>query len=107
MHSSYYIYEGESTNNYVSEVKDVKTFFFILGHHLCLSVKPVHSLAISNHSSNIDSLSQRQSKNYFYDAFIDINNIPGLIGLKLRLLVHGKRRISVDFLSGHDVPISM
>ena len=43
MHSSYYVYEGESTNNYISEVKkelppeiqdtiiNVKTFFFNFG----------------------------------------------------------------------------
>jgi len=67
MHSSYCIYEGESTNNYVSGVKNcppeiqatifnVETFYFILGRHLCLSVKSMHSLAMSNHSCNIDSL---------------------------------------------------
>src|SRR6218665_2340382 len=35
---------------------NVKTFILILGRHLCLSVKSVHSLAMSNHSCNVDSL---------------------------------------------------
>src|SRR6218665_1658399 len=30
--------------------------FLILGRHLCLNVKSVHSFSLSNHSCNIDSL---------------------------------------------------
>src|SRR6218665_1613655 len=90
MHSSYCIYEGESTNNYVSEVKElppeiqatifnVKTFFFILGRHLCLSVKSVHSLAMSNHFSNIDSLGKSLTHSCLWRLFGSVRAESGAL----------------------------
>ena len=67
MHSSYYIYEGESTNNYVSEVKNCllrfKTPYLMLKQFLFIYEAPsMFKCKIGaqfrheyNHSSNIDS----------------------------------------------------